>query len=107
MSGEQPMCLGSPGCGERHPEDFDCGQRWATEHQKIKSLKGENRVIGAFVDWLMDEEGWRICEPDGGGYWPVMLTREKILARYFGIDLKKLSAEKDRMVKEMQEAAER
>jgi hypothetical protein len=115
------MCSGLPGCGQRHPEDFDCGQKWATEHAKLKKTKAQSDAVSVFLDWLLYEKRYAICEPHthtddcyepgrpsvkicgmlSNQYFPVMTSIEKLLAEHFEIDLKKLSEEKDRMLEEL------
>ena len=79
------------------------------EHMKMKAVKSESQAIGAFLDWLSEEE-----HPDREGtkyslrlaYYPWASNEmcswderiEKILARYFDIDLETIEAEKQAML---------
>ena len=65
------------------------------ELDKLMALDGENELIGSFLEWLLLERGWDICEQnDFGDYYPIHLGIEAILSRYFDIDLKKIDVEK-------------
>jgi hypothetical protein len=71
------------------------------EHAKLRAVKDESQKLGAFLDWAINEQGWRFVdakdeEPEEsyGGI-------EGILASYFDVDRQALSNEKDRMVDEM------
>lgn len=68
------------------------------EIDRMKAIQEESQSIGAFIDWL-DENGMPICkwtEYDDAHpqYNPIHLSIEKLLAKYFEIDLDKLENEK-------------
>jgi hypothetical protein len=72
------------------------------EHSKLRVVKERSQVIGGFLHWLREERKpalylftWINGEPDMAG-----ISAEALLAEYFGIDLAKLSEEKDRMLDE-------
>lgn len=96
------------------------------EHEKMKALGERKDEIQSFIDWLIDEQEiclamWGRPAWGGGGRegrlkdeshlynlemaeHPLTLTfrgrgmREKLMAAYFGIDLDKISNEKDEML---------
>lgn len=86
------------------------------EHEKLKALDGANQTVGSFIEWL-HENGYSICryevndreyDDDGDiimygteGYWPTTKPTEQLIADHFGIDRKKLDAEKDAMIRDM------
>ena len=52
------------------------------------------------MNWI-EEQGWSICERAGGHRGelvPIRLSLEELLARRFGIDLRKVEAEKCAML---------
>lgn len=88
------------------------------EHSKLKLISEESEKIGNFLEWLKSKEIIlcrshihtdrcynesldRLCGLCVGEYFPDSLGIEEILAMYFEIDLKKLSLEKDEMLKEI------
>ncbi len=86
------------------------------EHDKLRAVKDESQGIGAFLDWLASE-GFTVCRfqnltrhsDDLGdytpsGYYPTREGTEKLLARYFNINLNKLETEKQVMLDELREA---
>lgn len=77
------------------------------EHDKLRAIDSvEKQTVQNFIDWLCDESNLIICDFDGfGGYYEydgvypqTRLSREQIMAEYFGIELQKLSSEKDRIL---------
>ena len=80
------------------------------EHERMKALNGDNDTIGAFLEWL-SENDYAICEVSdtqyaGGEYVPVQRSIESWLAQYFNINPAKISAEKDAMLQALREAHE-
>ena len=80
------------------------------EHDKLRAVKDESQGIGAFLEWLR-EEGLTVCrfqqlvrhsgelgDYSPEGYYPTRDGTEKLLARYFEIDLDKLESEKHAML---------
>jgi len=59
------------------------------ECELMKSVQETSQVIGEFIEWL-EEVGLEINYPDGFRE----TTTEKLLARFFGIDLDKVDREK-------------
>ncbi len=97
------------------------------QHARVKELGNDNQIIGNFLEWI-GENGYTICtyftdkyfdgkEYDSEGerkeyipegfYVPLMVRSdeprriEEWIGKYFGIDVKELSREKDRMYAEL------
>lgn len=66
------------------------------EHAKLDKVKGESQAIGEFLDW------YRGKAADDEGYYGA--PTERLLAEYFGVNLKILEKEKRQMLKAFQEA---
>lgn len=68
------------------------------EHKKLLAVVRESQAIGEFLDMgphtLCDQD-------DRGHYHPVQKSIQQQLADWFGIDLKKIEAEKQEMLEEM------
>lgn len=86
------------------------------EHDKLRAIKDESQLIGAFLEWL-GENGYSLCryeaftrhsgEPGDytpSGYYPTPLGIEDLLARFFDIDLDKLEEEKQAILQQLQES---
>lgn len=78
------------------------------EHLKLQQRKQELGIdrIGEFLEWLHGRHymiaEW--CREDGVSLLvPIQQNIEQILAEYVGIDLKKISREKNDMLKEIRE----
>lgn len=76
------------------------------EHDKLKAINSaQKEAVQDFIDWLYDESKYWIAEEDR--YWQGLqstsTTREQIMAEYFGIDLQKLSSEKDQILDDWRE----
>lgn len=78
------------------------------ELDKMKAAKETSQKIGEFIEWL-GENGYHICiECSGGGmpdgdsseYWPCNESIEKLLAKYYNIDLNKVEQEKRAILEE-------
>jgi hypothetical protein len=73
------------------------------EHEKLGAVVQESEAIGEFLEWCY-ERGWYLCQPTGspfeGCYRPVPGSINDYLAAHFGIDQKKLEAEKRQMLNE-------
>lgn len=79
------------------------------EHDKLKKFidDGSHETVQEFLDWLMDDNGWLIGEWDEAGRGrlePVNLSRERIMAKFFVIDLDKIHAEKEQMLSHIRNA---
>lgn len=85
------------------------------EHDKMQALGERRDEVQEFLDWLLDQPAYELAEwltkrEDGTEYFfprlvPVNKSREQIMADYFGIDLQKLSEEKDAMLADFRAAA--
>lgn len=91
------------------------------EHDKLNAVKDKSQIIGEFLDWLprYGVEVDPALGPLSIAYYPLRgnggmdgserrevmydapVTIEKLLAGYFGIDLKKLEAEKRQILDEL------
>lgn len=94
---------------------------------KIRAVHERSQSIGEFIDWLEEEKGYRIAEYEKepcnfmchegtcrlkgthdchtahestGELYVVNLSREKILAEFFEIDLNKVEEERRALLKE-------
>ena len=79
------------------------------EHNKLLAVKDKSQIIGEFIEWLRSGEARDDGEPVHLAYYGdeedemfLHLDRiEKILARFFDIDLNKLEEEKLAMLAEL------
>lgn len=86
------------------------------EHAKLEKVKDKSETIGAFIEWLRAEGNlvlaeWYTHEERGAASGRLFSSEQrlrpshesinKILARYFDIDLDALSTEKDKMLAEL------
>lgn len=73
------------------------------EHEKLVALGGKNHVIANFLDWCQSK-GMELCLwPDDADHpRAVREPTAAILARYFDIDEKKIEAEKQAMIADLQ-----
>lgn len=80
------------------------------EHDKIRALGSDSQAAGEFLDWLLEEKGYYLCEEREKeiivpkGYYPIYTTTEKLLYEFFGIDADKIEAEKVNMLEEYRKA---
>lgn len=73
------------------------------EHEKIHAVKEQSQAQGDFLLWI-EQQGFYLMQ------WskeieedvPVTESTEQLLARFHGIDLKALAAEKDAMLEAYQ-----
>ncbi len=73
------------------------------EHIKLEAVSKISQEIGVFIDWL-EEEDMEICYLGGDErFHPIGLPIEKLLARFFEIDLREIEAEKVQMIKRMRD----
>jgi hypothetical protein len=73
------------------------------EHDHLEDIKEDSNIIGEFLEWLhttmycigeyVDDDEAPVCESD--------ISTEKLLAKYFGINLDKLELEKKHMLAEI------
>lgn len=85
-----------------------------SEHDKVKALEGVSQKAGEFLDWLINEKEYYLCEwrdckqadPDNNvefepsGFFPDHRSVNSLLYEFFDIDPRKLEAEKDKMLDE-------
>lgn len=92
------------------------------EHDKIRALGSDSQTAGEFLDWLLHEKGYSLCEEReeerieswGGryvditpkGHFPVYTATEKLLYEFFGIDADKIEQEKLHMLEECRKSQE-
>lgn len=69
------------------------------EHAKLKAIVDKSQVIGEFMDWLSDK-GIHLAEWGKHELFSINTPIRDLLAEFFGIDQKKLDAEKDAMLEE-------
>jgi hypothetical protein len=91
------------------------------EHEKMAAVRVQADAIGAFLETLgehgqeiarahehsdgcMDRWGYPQCGWNEGELEPIRMSIERRLAAYLNIDLDKISAEKDEMLKEIRDA---
>lgn len=72
------------------------------EHEKVTQVKDEAQKLGEFLHWL-GTQGIFLATPDPradrfGGHVLIAEDHEKVVARYFQVDLKKLEEEKRAML---------
>jgi hypothetical protein len=90
------------------------------EHEKLQKVRDKSHAVGEFIEWLRDQdialciahEHTEDCENENGyprytcglrkdEYMPIHKSIETLLAEFFGIDAKILSAEKEDMLEEL------
>jgi len=91
------------------------------EHDRIRALGSDSQTAGEFLDWLLQDKGYTLCEwrkevrnelPDGyydtepEGQYPIYTTTEKLLYEFFGIDADKIEQEKRHMLEECRKSVE-
>ena len=64
------------------------------EHEKLKEVQPQSQAIGEFIEWLGEQGIWLSSFNRFDRLEPINDSAEKLLARYFEIDLKVLEAEK-------------
>ena len=71
------------------------------EHARLEAVPKEERdYIGDFIEWLWSQ-GYELGEWKDLFFTRTTMNPEEWLARYYGIDRRKLSAEKDEMYKDL------
>jgi hypothetical protein len=75
------------------------------EHEKLKKIQERSQACGEFLEWLQDEKNLVLChrpdfeteedeEDQEGEYFPAPISKMRLLAEFFDIDLDKLEDEK-------------
>jgi len=79
----------------------NCGTK-LNELEKIKEVQNESQVIGEFLDWLQNEQGFTICELNKKTemYYPVSRSIQSFLEIYFHIDPVKAEAERRQILED-------
>ena len=75
------------------------------ECDKALALRPFTETLGDFLDVWCQEKGYEICyqrKEDGNKYFPIHRPVNAIIAEYFGIDQRKLEAEKKNMLAKLQ-----
>jgi len=73
------------------------------ECERLSEAAPRSQLIGEFLEWL-DEQGIVLAAYGKNRTWPdpILDSRESILARFFGIDLKKVEKERMDILKSLQ-----
>ena len=87
------------------------------ELDKLQKVQPKSQTIGEFLDWLNYTKNYAVCawvkttkgewEIIPEGYYPVRTQVEDLLAEYFGIDLKKVEQEKQKMLDDLRKMNEK
>ena len=82
------------------------------ECDKIVAVHDQSQKLGEFLDWLR-EQGWELCAYQGvedeeseetpDGWYPIHKPAEQLLAKFFGIDLNKVEAERRALLEAIRE----
>lgn len=75
-----------------------------SECEKMSTVQNESQKIGEFLDWIGDE-GYCLASYDEEveQYYPANFSTERLLAKFFDIDLDKVEAERQDMLKRLQD----
>jgi len=76
------------------------------EHEKLEKIKDFSQKCGEFLDWLQHEKGLFLATysgEEGDELYRADETINQLLVEFFGIDLKKLEAEKLKMLDEIRQ----
>lgn len=70
------------------------------EHEKMAAVIEVSQGIGEFLEWGLQERNLYLCEHDAvtGQMMPLRVPIIELLAEHFGIDLKKMEEEKQKML---------
>ena len=68
------------------------------EHEKLEKVAPESQIISDFLEWLPSQKILLGQYAEYDMMAPAFLSKEKLLAKYFGIDLTRLEAEKRAML---------
>lgn len=86
------------------------------ECEKMLAHRSESFILSAFFEWLLTDEKFSLCKKRkirvlgevDHEFVPIGESRfEKVLARYFGIDLDKIEKERSQMLEEQRLLNER
>jgi hypothetical protein len=68
------------------------------EHEKLQALNGANQTVGNFIEWLSEKQLVLAHYGDHDELFPTLQGRNDLIAEFFGIDQRKLEAEKQAML---------
>lgn len=69
------------------------------ECARLAAVSGESQRIGEFLEWLAADTEYVLGTfDDDDRLWPAHPPVQKLLARYFGIDLDRVERERGRML---------
>ena len=77
------------------------------ELDKMRAVRDRSQIIGEFLEWLTGEEGTTLCKVIIRGglahdkVVPCVESTEKLLGRYFGIDLDAADREQRKLLEEL------
>lgn len=73
------------------------------ELDKMLAVKDKSQAIGEFFDWLVNDKGYVLSqyEEKDRRLYPTYSSIEKLLAEFFGIDLKKIEEERRAILKSL------
>jgi len=79
------------------------------ECDKLVKVSKESQSIGAFLDWLLGEKGFVICESyeTDNDYVPISPGIEGLLSEYFKIDPVKVEIERRKILDSLRKKAEK
>jgi hypothetical protein len=82
----------------------------APECEKLVAVSEQSNLFGDFLEWLVDEMGYAICEevhdPQGSpeySFMPIRTAFGDLLAAYFGIDMCKVEQERRAILEYLQQ----
>ena len=68
------------------------------EHERLRAISDQSQVCGEFIEWL-EGHGYHVCQGSNDeSFWPTHTSVQDLLAAFFGIDRKKIDAEKEAML---------
>lgn len=75
-----------------------------SECERLAAVSEKSQVIGEFIEWLRDTKRWQICQYDTAmtRWWLVTFAINNLLAKFFGIDLNKVEAERRALLADIQ-----
>ena len=79
------------------------------EHEKLKKVQDESQAIGEFLEWVNYEKRYSFCYVDRKTeqWYPILETKEQLLAEFYDINLDAIEKEKRAMLEEMRQANKR
>lgn len=73
------------------------------ECEKMAAVEDKSQVIGEFLEWAKETQDFHLCIYSGYGkeYIPIGITVERLLAKFFDIDIDKVEKEKRQILEEI------